>query len=115
MRTVLSVTVGDIYYISFALIEDFGYIRTVKHLGNRLLGSLSFFSVKFLQSLNKSQKFTNLTVRKFGTNQHGGRIFITFVEDDMQITATEFQLPMSFTVKDIASQTWSEISHFVIN
>jgi len=50
-----------------------------------------------------------LTVRKFGTNQHGGRIFITFVVDDMQITVTELQLPMSITVKDIASQRWSEI------
>ena len=40
-------------------------------------GKFEFFSVKFRQNLNKSKKFDSLTVRKFGTNQHGGRIFIS--------------------------------------
>jgi len=86
----------------------------VENLGNRLLGSLNFFQSNFVKISISQKKFTSLTVRKFGTNQHGGRIFIIFVEDDMQITVTEFQLPMSFSVKDIASQTWSQISDFVI-
>jgi len=39
---------------------------------------------------------------------------MAFVEDHTLITGNKFQLLMSFCVKDIASQTWSEISHFVI-
>jgi len=42
-----------------------------------ITGKFEFFSVKMRQNLNKSKNIASLTVRKFGTNQHGGRIYIS--------------------------------------
>ena len=69
-------------------------------------GKVEFFAVEFRQNVNKSTEIASLTICKFDTNQRGENIFIGFVQNVTLITGSKFQLPIFFSVKNIASQTW---------